>query len=94
MTNFFSDTLTGDAAKWKSCIKEKTDYGGADISGGQSYGFGTEWDCMGWCINTATCKSITYRASDGHCWLKHKPYGDRQSANNGLTSISLTCMQS
>merc|ERR1712002_995525 len=87
------DTLTGDASKWKSCIKENTDYFGADISGGQSYGFGTEWDCMGWRINTAHCQSITYRRSDGHCWLKNKPYGDSVATYSGLTSISLACMQ-
>ena len=88
-----SETLTGDAAKWKSCIEEKMDYPGADIAGAQSFGFGTEWDCMGWCINTANCLSITFRPSDGHCWLKNKSYGDRKVANNSLISISLTCMQ-
>ena len=90
----FPDTLTGDAAKWNSCIEDNTDYNGADIAGAQSYGFGTEWDCMGWCLNTANCMSVTYRQNDGHCWLKNKPKGNSQHAYNGLTSISLECMRS
>jgi len=88
------DTMTGSSAKWATCIEKDFDYGGADISGKQSYGFETEWDCMGWCINTAGCVSVTFQPSTKKCWLKHKPKGDTRKKYTGLISISLPCMQS
>jgi len=73
-------------------MKEETDYYGADIAG--SIGFATVWDCMGWCINTPKCQSVSFRATDGQCWVKSKATGDRIAAHNLRTSISLPCMQS
>ena len=73
-----------------SCKDVDTDYPGSDI---QHTHAPTFEECAIFCRDTAECVSITYRASDQSCWLKHKeghnfiaptPYA-------GLVSMNMSC---
>merc|ERR1712139_49728 len=58
VNNVCYESMVSSPAKWNACIKENTDFNGADIASAQSYGFDTIYDCTAWCLSTDNCKSV------------------------------------
>ena len=74
-----------------SCKDVDTDYAGSDI---QHTHAPTFEECAVFCKDTAECVSITYRASDQSCWLKHKEghnFITPNTAYPGLESMNMKC---
>merc|ERR1711939_1091165 len=88
VNNVCYESMVSSPAKWNACIKENTDFNGADIASAQSYGFDTIYDCTAWCLSTDNCKSVTFSPSTKHCWLKYQDQGNSVRAHSSVNSLS------
>lgn len=82
--------MSSDSSKWAGCVKQKTNFGGADIT--SSTGFDNIYDCARWCLSKVGCKSVTLNIPGHKCWLKSKPQGNSVTVNTQAVSLSIDCL--
>ena len=72
-----------------ACAMDNWDFEGADMRNFKAPSFEA---CAIACHDAAECRSITFRKSDNHCWLKSEEGGNGgPSPKDGLLSRNLQC---
>jgi len=75
------------------CVKQDWDYNGGDIK--KIAKVASIYACLDHCRGNSKCRSVAFDnrggASQGNCWLKSKPFGDRLKYIKGVQSAQKSC---
>ena len=70
------------------CLREGIFFSGADL---RNLIVENKEECIRHCVDTDSCKSISFRMSDKRCYLKSRRGGSVPSINAGYSSMNMEC---